>query len=674
MAGFLRDLNELQRQSPAVKYDGKRSYYAGMDKPEVTIPPALFPMGGAVEAGNRVYYFIGIRRDYSGRVIYSDFTTVLASLPSTSEVQFTIKYQRTYAYGGMGSMAVGKAVTANSVVPVYPLHGLQVNDIVYSIPTKDYLQVYNINEAHIERRVLAHRGGNITLDGVVTAVNNWMMIANSTLLILRTKIGGVTPYVVGEMAYPESLEFLPNLQFYIKDTIPDAQLIETFDLPGAGREAERLLNGSAAELINGRIVVGRGSAIYWSLPDSGRESLEHMPLTNNLAVGSTVPGNITAISSTNKKVFYVFKKLGIYRIEGVFENANGFPELAQGVINENDLGVSNAGAIARMGGVLVCFGNGQLYGIAEDSIFREIGKPIVERTRGARVDWRANISVDSTTGQLKVVLSTNDYPIYFYNALNTGQSLAKYEYRKRTETFVLDPRGALGAVNAQDGLILSRDAFDSSWFPWEFEENQPTSSFVNLGTEEFYLSNAKDFLTTQGQGAYSQGVQGDFSEKRIDIFSGLFLRWNELIGVTENGGRKQYNDNGRAIPYSVTLTPLHDGQPDQLKTWTYAKIYRYLTESDDVLTTDWNAKVNLFWNLSNNRGSILSSIQRDVTYTSFPEKQDTMAIIPLSGNQATALEIQLIVKELYKTLNFSALVVDYTTDHVVENVEIRGED
>ncbi len=649
------------------KYDGRRAYYAGCLKPELSQTENKIPSGGTQEAGTRVYVFIAAYRDAQGRVVFSDYSEKAITLSANESVEFRFvkpnTSKATFGYG-LGATAYAKQAYTNATsIKVLQPHGIIAGDIITFAEGIAWNGKIINTTAIKEAKVIGSRYEDLVLDTPVTLTQWQPITANQTILVLRTKVGGTEPYVVKEIPRFENVFVDPsNPSFSIgdqvfEDKVADSTLFEKFTLPEVGREGYRPIMGQAMAVHNGRLVLANKSVLTWSNPEAGTESLEQVPPTNSILIGGTVGGPITALASANDTTLYAFRSAGIYAVSGEFESENGGPNLKQTTITENDLGCSNSEAISTIGGALICHGKGRIFSILDGMIFPEIGAPIEEKLRGVSPYWKAFLLTDPVTIQVKCYLRR---PLDLFE-----KTTSSYQNR----AFVLDGKNYSGALSAQDSPALSRQSLESSWFNWNWISGFPTHGVESYKGKEYYISfNVAAIEANE--------IGGDIAKKKA-----LYSRSNGVYVQFREGEALQYTDAGYPIKNSLVTTPLIYGGADLLKDWNLLKVYKYISESDKYRISDWNATVSLAFDLSNNfqawealiQEDLLSVYNKNLEATLEMLKKHTQGVVALQGQCSPAIEIKIETNTLYKSLNLSALVVDFNVPYSTDALEVRAD-
>lgn len=657
------------------KYDSVRAYYAGCPKPDVnSVEPVV---GGSIDIGTHYYAVIGCYRDARGRVVYGDYSfhgpiihhgSVVGTL---FQIYLAGHSFLNFGYGQGGTCLSNGTGTTTTTLNVQVPHGVQPEDTLY------YARVIS-GGAGINRtvtfdnsihematvRVASVRGAVVTLETAITYVDKQYFVAGQTLKILRTKIGGAFPnvYQVSEIPFPDfnywngydGSGVAGNYSLFFKDTFSDASINTPFALPPTGMEGVRSRAGTSMAIFSGRLVVARGSNLYWSNPESGISSIEQTPLTNSTNLGGTSGGAITAIASVGDDSFYAFKRDAIHRLSSFSQDVDFFSSFRVSSIIEGDLGAASPSCVLPFGNLILVFGSGTFYAINSGALFTEIGNALVPKLRAVSRDWNGSISIDKTSQQVKL----------FIRKLKTVQVLdptipgqpQTYSYvpEEDTESFVLDLKKADTQTQSSDNLVLSRSVFNGSFFRWNWKIGAPTSKSVIWNNDEYYISTRSRTATYTVDG-----------KKRW--LNGLWVRWDE-------GAELQYCDAGLSIENMVNLTPVHKGELDRNKGWTALKFFRLLDESDVLRATDWQAVIDVIFGLSNNHLSLDENILKLESSVRFSTTRETQSIAPLEGNFSPAIEIKITTDTLLKSMQFSSLILDSYDPFVVDGVDITSKD
>lgn len=650
------------------KYDGVRAYYAGCAKPYVR-ETTFFGSGGGLEVGKRTWAFVGRQVDAKGRVIYSEPTFVRDRVAAISD-KLTIVIQcvglnyGTLGAGTGGTLLTNGTGTNTTTLVTKPPHGVQPGDTLYYYETKfgsvpgDRGKAFDyITEEMRSVKVVSVRGANVILLSPVSYVTNQRFVANRTLLVLRTKIGGLSLYLSAEIPFPDffllkTYDGSVNETFTVVDSVQDSVLTEEFILPGYGFESTRSRSGTCMAVHSGRLCVGNGSNLFWSNPEAGRSSIEQTPLTNSINVGGEQGGNLTSLCSAGDESLYIFKKNAIYRLSGEFLTAQGFPNLKQSTVVEGELGAANNKATISFGGSVLAFGSGSVYAIRDGYIFLEIGKVLTEKLRGRYTDWLGQFTVDIENQQVKLWCIRHD-PV-----------LGLDVFPNKVESFVLDLKQADDVVESQSDITLSRSLFKGSWFRWDWKIGTPSSGSVfseSYNGREFYISQRALLASSPGFGSPVPQLAHDYQQ-----LCGLWIK--ELILSST-----KYSDGSKSIRNMINFTPIHKDAFDKEKAWVAFKLFRLISNSDLSRITDWKADVDLIFGFSNNLLTIDSDILKLRSSVGFSNIQETQSICPVSGNYSPSLEIKIILDQLYKSIGFSSMVIDHFEPFDTEGLLITSE-
>lgn len=653
--------NSSIKEQGLAKYDGVRAYYAGCLRPELSLA-SKNSSGSGLEAGKRVYYFIALYKDASGRVVFSDYSTfeTTAVLNDT----YTFKFIRpNSSYGtlgcGLGATAYAKqAYTNATTIKVTTPHGFQPKDTLMWLNGIGYSGVCLNNTEVKQAVVISVSGEDVTLNTPAT-LSQWQpLVANQSLLILRTKVGGTQPYLIKEIPRFEDVfvsEHISGFPIIEDQTFTDSwadantNLVETFTLPAIGREGSRPIMGVHANVHNGRLVILKDNNLNWSNPEAGLESLEQMPRTNSILVGGASSGPLVASVSVQVDDLLVFRKNGISKISGDFDI--GIPKEA--TLTEGDFGCSNPSALARVGGAVVAHGGGKVYSILDGVIYPELGVKILDRLRGVSPSWKAFFLTDSSDGQLKTYFRTN--------ILN---NLLKY----KNEAFVLDSKNYTGARTAQDTIALSREVLESPWFSWSWKWGFPTHGAAMYKDKEYYIS--------INVGTSSVDPTDRVKQALYSKTNGIYVQFDETDPL-------KYCDNGFSIENSLTLTPISPGGDDVLKEWGALKLYRYYSNSEKNRISDWSGVVNLFYDLSNNYKIWELLVSDPSSYEALYGKKasgnivfsskSTQEVFPLQGNLSGVLEVNIVSDKIYESLSLSSIVIDFNASFEEDSLEKRSD-
>ncbi len=646
-----------------LKYDGKRQYHAGLYAPDGLYAGQFSNATtgtGAMVHGTYKYVLIYCFTDARGRVFYSDPSENFRSITLSgmdNAVNIRLDTDLSVARGvelNPGWQAVINANATSATIRLNTPCSIFVGDIIYHAVGLD-VGGGSITSTMSTRKVVSINstiGSNyieITLDASLTVVAGEIVAINCKTLICRTKLGGNSFYLVTEM--PTISGFLTKStasNVYI-DEKADTSIVEPVAIPDVGFERTPPPRTFAMTLHNGRAIYCGESTAYWSLPDAGTESIEHVPRTNSIAIGGTVGGRLIGASSAGESL-YIFRKRGIYEIKGSFLNSLGYAELSVSTLTEEDGGLSSTNGLATVGGVLIAHGANSIFGLAQNSLFPEIGKMLSSDYKSMWKNYSAVLHYDRLQDQLRVIL----------NNLSSIDSDSKI--------FILDCKSFTGALAQDSGILFSRKAFSGSWFKWEFPaHNKPTLGFTTFNDSDYYIGTSN--IKRESNALYAS------ARPKLTRFDGIYKRFSlaELNTTPSNStGRLAYCDNGSPIRYNFNTTPLHFNELEKLKEFCRLKLWRFSNTNEVERITDFIANVELFYNLSNNLNS--TAPQRATTTISFPDARDVSAVVDLSGVTATALELKLEVYELFKTLSLSGVVLDLQTPYDFDDLNVASND
>lgn len=655
-------VNGVTKEFLVGKYDGRRAYYVGC--PKIGLQSVLNEAGGDLTTGARSWAFVGKQVDARGRVVYSEPSYLFDRVNTTGE---KVKWDLRCAGADFGSLGYGVGATAftsgsgtSATLPVRAPHGIQPGDTLYYYQViaggtpVNYGEIfdYRVHEM-LSVRVESVRGANIVIERSISFTTNQRFVANKTLLMLRTKLGGTISslYLAAEVPYPDFVfaTGLTNIGvFQVYDGIADSLMFEPFALPEVGFEATRTRAGSAMTIHGGRLCVAREGNVYWSNPEAGRSSIEQTPLTNSINIGGTQGGAITSLCSTGDESLHVFRRAGVYRVSGSFINENGIPDLQQSTLIEGDLGAANSKATLSYGGYILAFGSGTVYAVRDGVISSDVGRPITEKLRGVSSGWRGYFYPDVTQRQIRLhcIRKTDDDKVF----------------PNEVQYFTLDLKHADSETSESDNPTFAKSLFSGSWFRWAWKIGEPTNAGIISNEKEYYISQRAPYAP------YSSTNQPLATQRReYQPVSGLWVRELETSS-------NKYLDGGKPVRNVINFTPIHKGQLDQEKSWVTLKFFRLLSESDLKRVTPWQSSVLLHFGLSNNLLTLDQNLLSLLSEVGFANIEDTQAICPLSGQNSPALEIEVTVDELYRSIGFSSVVLDHFEPFDIESQVITSED
>lgn len=642
------------------KYDGRRAYYAGCPKPTITDATGTT---GNLAVGTYTYAIIGKSVDAKGRVIYSDYVMHVSTNPGAG----TIGFKKTILLAGaswfnlnfgMGATCITNgAGTSTTTITVRAGHGIMVGDTLYYTNTKMGAGVAGLvftRSAHTMKstKVTAVRGTTITVDTAVTYIDNQYFVANQTLLILRTKVGGAFPnvYLVSEIPYFDHIYYTgtPNYNYAIDytDDAADSWLVVPFDLPDAGWEGARTRGGSAIGLHNGRMIVVRDSNLYYSNPEFGTYSIEQTPLINSINVGGNSGEPVTSVQASGDGNLFIFKRNGIYVLRGDYYSANGYPTIAISPMIEKSLGSANGNAVLPYGAFFLAFGSGTFYGVASESIFKEIGSNLFDKVFEGSDPWKAYLSISKNQPVIKLVLSR----------IGADTDIVPTE----TLCFVYDLKHAPSDVQADGEITLASNLFKGAWYKWEWRVGAPTSQIIESGGTEYYVCNDTPFMWSRF------GTQPWVDREVFHRFNGIWQR-------EDPASTWRHYDGGCGIKNVVNFTPIFEGDPDKVKGWNTLKLFRFIKPSEVGRATTWNGVVDLFYGLSNNVLSNTANVLKLETSLGFASLAETQALTSVSGNFSPALEIKITVDTPGQALHFSTAYLDYHAPFDDEGLNLTSE-
>jgi len=650
------------------KYDSRRAYYAGAApiqfSADYTSTAGVGP-GGLANTTDYYYVLINYYVDARGRVVYGnpyfwDQKTASSANPWYGDFIITLtgEYFSVLGYG-MGATAMSTAAGTGTTLTVKVPHGILPGDTLYYVAVKNTGAAVDKStiirtDLHETRsvQVSAVRGNTITLTSSITYGINQRFVANQRILIARTRAGGVPPnyYVVADLPMPESVYwngYLPStsLDYTINfhDRTLDTEIKERFDPSELGYDATRTRSGSSLAFSNGRLIVAQSSNLVWSNPEAGRQSVEQTPPLNSINVGGRASGAITSLRSSGGSL-YAFKRDSVNYISGDFDTG----AVESGALIEGDYGANCPQSVISFGGMLLCNGNGETYVIKDGIIYDEIGAAIRESLRGITSTWDVQFSLVKNEKQI-ALLATKP-------SINTVND-------KTVKFFVLDIKKTETQKENQQDLVLTRSLFGGAWFPYSWKLGAPTGTYIQSNDITYY-SSFPTVITALAPASTLLGISAQ--RNKYDVVSGLWQVWSD-------GDTNQFTDAGLSIQNMVNFTPIHKGSFDVDKIWSNLKFFRFLNNSDINRVTDWSATIELIYGLSNNLLTSPANVLKLLSSVTFDSAADTQAIAPLTGNRSPALEIRIVLDQLYKSMQFSTIILDYLEPFDVEGVQYTAE-